>query len=422
MAETSEIIETKRTILVVDSESGWRTKLHELLCREYEVHLATSYSEARDLISRDNIHFDVLITEISLDEKEENNQDGFNLVIELNERGGSTQTIILTRKERVSISIVRKLMKGKGKIIYDLLLKIPENDEEFDIPEFLKIIYEASMKSKTLDVFVLMPFAEEYKDFYEKVIKNTVERMNFVCKRADDFFGPRRIMDDILSYIRDAKFILADFSGRNANVFFEVGIAHALGKSVLLLTQDLEDVPPRLQIIRCLVYESSLAGATRLRTALENTIQEMQRRNYSALFTAGGFSPVLKTCIALMPDSEEGTKTYTDLVSPAITDAGCKVSRSDEIFNSISILDEIWAHINTTEVVVADLSERDADVFYLAGLAYGLEKKVIYLARDPEDIPFDLKAGSHLTYSLNSFSEGIKAQEKLTQLVRNALS
>ncbi len=93
-----------------------------------------------------------------------------------------------------------------------------------------------------------------------------------------------------------------------------------------------------------------------------------------------------------------------------------------EIFNHNSVLDEIWVRINSAEVIVADLTGRDADVFYLAGLAYGLKKKIIYIGQNEEDVPFDLKAGSHLTYSLDPFSEGFMAQQNLAQLVRDVLN
>ena len=81
--------------------------------------------------------------------------------------------------------------------------------------------------SMHLDVFVLMPFAKEYVDFYENEIKKVIEDMGLICKRVNNFYGPRSIMADILKQIKNARFILADFSGRNPNVFFEVGIAHA---------------------------------------------------------------------------------------------------------------------------------------------------------------------------------------------------
>ncbi|HKI53315.1 MAG TPA: hypothetical protein VJ987_04260, partial [Anaerolineales bacterium] len=64
---------------------------------------------------------------------------------------------------------------------------------------------------------------------------------------------------------------------------------------------------------------------------------------------------------------------------------------------------------------------RDAEVFYLAGLAYGLRKKVIYLAQNETDIPFDLQEGSCLIYSIKSYEEGAQARLKLAQLVNELL-
>ncbi len=55
-----------------------------------------------------------------------------------------------------------------------------------------------------------------------------------------------------------AKYIIADLTGRNPNVFYELGIAHALNKKSNPLTQDLTDVPFDLKHIRCIVYEDSI--------------------------------------------------------------------------------------------------------------------------------------------------------------------
>ncbi len=140
-----------------------------------------------------------------------------------------------------------------------------------------------------------MPFAKEYENFYENAIKRIIEEIGLDCRRVDDFFGSCSIMADVFRYIKDAKFILADFSGRNPNVFFEVGISHAIGKTVLFLTQDLKDVPPKLQTIRCHTYESTLAGAARVRTVLESAIQEIQQANYPAFLLLG----MLLLCLTL---------------------------------------------------------------------------------------------------------------------------
>jgi nucleoside 2-deoxyribosyltransferase len=79
-------------------------------------------------------------------------------------------------------------------------------------------------------------------------------------------------MDDILESIRKADVVLADLTGKNANVFYEVGICHALGKPVLLLAQSIEDVPFDLRHRRVLLYEYTPKGCKRLEDMLEHNM------------------------------------------------------------------------------------------------------------------------------------------------------
>jgi nucleoside 2-deoxyribosyltransferase len=79
-------------------------------------------------------------------------------------------------------------------------------------------------------------------------------------------------MDDILKSIGAADVVLADLTRKNANVFYEVGICHALGKPVLLLAQSIEDVPFDLRHRRVLLYEYSPRGCKRLEGVLKENM------------------------------------------------------------------------------------------------------------------------------------------------------
>jgi nucleoside 2-deoxyribosyltransferase len=82
-------------------------------------------------------------------------------------------------------------------------------------------------------------------------------------------------MDDIQDSIEQADLVVADLTRKNANVFYEVGICHALDKSVLLLAQSMDDVPFDLRHRRVLLYEYTPRGVKRLAAALEGHIRAM---------------------------------------------------------------------------------------------------------------------------------------------------
>ncbi len=104
------------------------------------------------------------------------------------------------------------------------------------------------------DVLVVMPFQEDLSTFYEEGIKTTVEELHLSVGRADELFSSRSIMDDIWRAIYFSKFLIADCSYKNPNVFYEVGIAHTLGKPVVLLSQSNDDIPFDLRHLRHIFY------------------------------------------------------------------------------------------------------------------------------------------------------------------------
>ena len=153
---------------------------------------------------------------------------------------------------------------------------IAEKQEEFEIVAQSKEKHEHKIEipiEKNL-CFVLMPFNESFNPIYSNIIKEIVTTFDINCVRADEIFGTRPIMKDIEEYIRKARFLIADLTDRNPNVFYELGFAHALDKKVILITQKIEDVPFDLKHYRIIVYQNSIAGASNLEKGLKSTIEQ----------------------------------------------------------------------------------------------------------------------------------------------------
>jgi hypothetical protein len=105
------------------------------------------------------------------------------------------------------------------------------------------------------DCFVLMPYGDRSDRYYVKVYAPAVEAAGLHPVRADSLFRPSPILEDIWRFTRDSQVLLADLSGRNPNVFYEVGLAHAIAKPVVLVAASMEDVPFDLRGLRVLVYD-----------------------------------------------------------------------------------------------------------------------------------------------------------------------
>lgn len=106
--------------------------------------------------------------------------------------------------------------------------------------------------------FVIMPFSSDYDDTYKLGIKDAANKCDVKAERLDEQLFGEGMLDRIYRQIDVADFIIADLSGRNANVFYELGYAHAKEKICILLTQDASDIPFDLKHKRHIVYGSSI--------------------------------------------------------------------------------------------------------------------------------------------------------------------
>lgn len=124
--------------------------------------------------------------------------------------------------------------------------------------------------------FVLIPFKPPFDRLYREKIKPTVEACGFKCLRADDLFSPTPILEDIWVQICKSRVIIADVTGRNPNVFYEIGIAHTVGKPVIVITQDKQDIPFDIAQFRYFVYSDDAHGwdtlCNNITAALRSTI------------------------------------------------------------------------------------------------------------------------------------------------------
>lgn len=115
--------------------------------------------------------------------------------------------------------------------------------------------------------FVIMPFSPTFDAVWQTIIQPTVTEFGDHCTRADTAASPGHLIVEILDAVRSADYLIADLTGSNPNVFYEIGFAHALGKPVVLLVQS-ADVPFDVRNQRLIIYDDTVAGAARLRDSL----------------------------------------------------------------------------------------------------------------------------------------------------------
>ena len=121
-------------------------------------------------------------------------------------------------------------------------------------------------------VSVMMPFDAGFDAIYER-IRRAASEAGLHARRADDMWEAPTVMQDVASLIDRSRVVICDCTGRNPNVFYEIGIAHTLGREVVLITQNDEDIPFDLRHLRYLKYLNNAEGRRALVTALSTRLQ-----------------------------------------------------------------------------------------------------------------------------------------------------
>lgn len=181
-------------------------------------------------------------------------------------------------------------------VINDMIKKDPENlkelklyiSEKYSTPQVSEFISTAHLEiPKRMITFSPQVFEIPSKPQNDKLIsvmlpfnlqpsftaiKNACDNLGLDCMKADDIWENTTFIQDIFELIFTSKVIVADFTGKNPNVFYEVGIAHTLGKTVIPITQSIADVPSDLRHHRALIYYPNEQGHKDLTTELEKRL------------------------------------------------------------------------------------------------------------------------------------------------------
>jgi hypothetical protein len=131
--------------------------------------------------------------------------------------------------------------------------------------------------------FVIMPFGSDFNDVYKLGIKATAKECDVDAKRLDDDFFDTNMVEEIYKKINDADFIIADMTGRNPNVFYEVGYADAKNKLVLLLTKNVKDIPFDFKQRLHIEYSDVSSLKEKLKNKIEWAKNEIDKRNQNLI-------------------------------------------------------------------------------------------------------------------------------------------
>ena len=125
------------------------------------------------------------------------------------------------------------------------------------------------------EAFVIMQFGEHYDALFKDVIKPIAHEMGLKAYRADDVYKPGIILQDIIRGIVEAEIVIAEITPSNPNVFYELGYAHALGKTTILLAERGKELPFDISSYRCIFYNNTIRG--------KNDVEKHLRKHLSSI-------------------------------------------------------------------------------------------------------------------------------------------
>lgn len=211
----------------------------------------------------------------------------------------------------------------------------------------------------TKRAFVLMPFSQDFNDVYDFLIKTPLENAGYSVSRADDLLNQSNILQDIISGIANCDLIIADLSKSNPNVYYEVGLAHAMRKKVVLITQNLDEIPFDLRSYRIIVYSTHFSEMNEAQQKISELVKKELNNELTFSSPVVDFGATNPNFLAITSQSTaEITSNHNDR---GVLDIQVDLEESNEVMGLIiSEVGDRWAkltpHIQTT---TAMLSNRD---------------------------------------------------------------
>ncbi len=188
-------------------------------------------------------------------------------------------------EETLSYANLLEEVGGGKKRVLDATHVTESTSEE--VTDQLRKLAKGVTVQPTDTCFVMMPFAEPLGSYYATVYQPAIEKAKLKAERADaEIFGTGKIIDQIWTGIQNARVLVAELTGRNANVLYELGLAHARRKPVVLVSSNEDDVPFDVRHVRVIYYDvrDPFWGAKLIEKIAENILSALKNPKEAILF------------------------------------------------------------------------------------------------------------------------------------------
>lgn len=132
---------------------------------------------------------------------------------------------------------------------------------------------ERIRKSDEDFVFVAMSFSKMFDHVYNEIIEPAIVDCGMTPVRSDQIVSTGNVIDEIVDVIRVSRAVIVELTDLNPNVLIELGVAHALEKTIVILSQDREKIPFDAQPRRVVGYNTSQTGSVTARDNLSKCLR-----------------------------------------------------------------------------------------------------------------------------------------------------
>ena len=153
-------------------------------------------------------------------------------------------------------------------------------------------------------VFVITPFGEDYLALYDDLKKTYEDKYEFT--NGGDLDNQQNILQDIVEGIFNADVVIADLTGLNPNVFYELGLAHAMNKKVIIITQDINELPFDIKSYRANEYSLQFNKLPKFKIELTKLLNGAMDNSVSYGNPVMDYTPILKqTAFQRIPSKDK---------------------------------------------------------------------------------------------------------------------
>lgn len=289
-------------------------------------------------------------------------------------------------------------------------------------------------------VFVITPFNEDFLALYDELSRQFENDFEFT--NAGDLDNQQSILKDIVQGIHKADVIIADLTGLNANVFYELGLAHAMNKKVIIITQDLSELPFDIKSYRANEYSLQFNKLPNLIVELKKLLagaidHSVQYGNPVCDYLPNYFTNVevlgVNTSINVNEGSEdveaieeegESDKGYLDYIADILENSN---KMTAEISSMSTEMDEMTSSITsaTNDINRATAKTGTTDAVFVRNVCRKLSKPIDAFSTKLKghvsevSICWDIVENSYLALLDNSFAQKKENFSELQDSIKN---